>query len=141
MGLQIILDIHQQDDLKLDDLAALNADLMADFHGGFGELYGDFTSDPDWEGPFKIVEGSLRIAENWDGEFSGYGRESPYGDDEIQNSTMVWGCYGENVWKIISKHITAGKLVLHIEIEGNDDEYVIMTPGAYEEKSAGAIRF
>lgn len=138
MGLQIILSIHQQDDIAFDDLDALNTDLMSAQFGGFGELYGDFTSEPDWEGPFKFVDGVLRIAENWDGEFSGYGR-TDYG--ELMNQTMVWGCYGNDVFETISEHLTAGKLVLFIEIEGNDNEYYVITPNSVEKKKASSIQF
>jgi hypothetical protein len=138
MGLQIIMSIHQQDDIAFDDLAKMNDDLMADFHGGFGELYSEFVGEPNWEGPFKMEGDKLKIAENWDSEFAGYGRNS-YGEEH--NSTMVWGCYGDSVFEIISQHLTAGKLVFFIEIEGNDNEYRIVTPGAVEEKNASTIRF
>jgi hypothetical protein len=135
MGLQIILDIHQQDDIAFDDIAALNDDLMNDQYGGFSELYGDFVGEPGFEGPFKLDNsGKLKIAENWDGEFSGYGRSD-------HNSTMVWGCYGKNVWQIIAGHLTGGKLVFHIEIEGNPDEFAIITPGSFVVKSMSDVRF
>jgi hypothetical protein len=129
VGLQIILNIHQQDDLDFYDMPALNAVLMA--HTSFGELYEEFTKLPGFIGPFERNElGQLRIAENWDGDFNGYG-----------NNTMVWGCYGEDIWKQIASNLQQGKLVFHIDIEGNDDEYVIITPGHVEIKKESTIRF
>lgn len=130
MGLQIILNLHQQDDLIIDDINQLNTDLMTDIHGGFSELYGDFTSLPNFNGPFAMNGNTLQIASNWDSEFNGYA-----------NSTMVWGCYGPKIWKIIANHITQGKLVLHLDIEGNPDEYVIITAGQYEIKNASKLIF
>ena len=134
MGLQIVMSIHQQDDIAFDDISAMNDELMADFHGGFGELYGEFVNEPGWVGPLKLNGQKLWIAENWDGEFSGYGRPD-------YNATMVWGCYGDKVFEIISQHLTQGKLVFFIEIEGNDNEYRIITPGNVETKKASEITF
>jgi hypothetical protein len=133
LGLQIILSIHQQDDIAFDDIASLNADLMADFHGGFGELYAEFVGEPGFDGPFKFDE-RLKIAENWDGDFAGYGGAA-------HNATMVWGCYSDSVFEIISRHLTAGKLVFFIEIEGNDNEYRVIGPGQVKKVSASEIRF
>lgn len=132
MGLQIILYIHQVDDLEFDDLAALNTELLDNTkpYGLFGELYDEIISEPGFVGPFKFDDGTFRIAQNWDGGFDGY-----------SDSTMVWGCYGEALFKQIASHITAGKLVLFIEIEGNDNEYYILTPGNVEYKSAADLRF
>lgn len=132
MGLQIILNIHQVEDLVFDDIAVLNDELMNQGYGTFDELYSDECArDPNWKGVF-IQNGpnDLKIACRWDSDFAGY-----------EDNTMVWGCYGPKIWDKISQHIVEGKLVFHIDIEGNPDEYVIMTPGQYEVKSAAKLTF
>jgi hypothetical protein len=130
VGLYITLNIHQVDGDTQFDIGKANPELMADFHGGFGELYDEFTSDPDFEGPFKVVNGELKIACNGEGEFEGY-----------ENYTVVWGCYGDDVFQIIANNIITGKIVFHIDIEGNPDEYRICTPGKVESKVASNLTF
>lgn len=130
MGLQIILSIHQVDPDTDFDVTGANVALMADFHGGFGELYDEFTSNPDWVGPFEWDGSKLTIAENWDSEFDGYG-----------NQTMVWGCYQDKVFEIIAAHIKAGKIVFLIDIEGNDNQYRVCTPNVVKKVNAASIAF
>lgn len=121
MGLQIILNIHQAEDVAFSDLTLMNQFLMKQ---GMGELYDDFENEyEDFDGPFEIVGNDLKVAQNWDGGFEGY-----------ETSTMIWGCFGEREMKTISRFLIAGKIVLHIDIEGNPDEWWIITPGKVEEK-------
>lgn len=121
MGLQIILNIHQAEDVAFSDISLMNQFLMKQ---GMGELYQDFEEDyDDFEGPFVIETNVLKVAQNWDGGFEGY-----------ETSTMIWGCFGEREMKTISRFLIAGKIVLHIDIEGNPDEWWIITPGKVEEK-------
>ena len=131
MGLQIILEIHQVDDGTQFDIGKANEQLMADPYGGFGELYEEFVDDEDdFEGPFKVVNGDLKIAQRWDSDFGGY-----------EKSTMVWGCYGDQVFDIIANNIITGKIVFHIDIEGNPNEYRVCTPGKVEKKMASSVTF
>lgn len=130
MGLMVYLHIHQVDGDTQFDIGKANGELMADFHGGFGELYSEFEDEDDWEGPFKTEKGTLKIANNGDGYFEGY-----------DTYTMVWGCYGNNVFQIIANNIITGKIVFHVDIEGNPDEYYICTPGKFEQKSAAHLSF
>lgn len=130
MGLQIILNLHQVEGVVFDDLSALNDELFN--NTSFGELYHDYcASEPGWKGVF-VQNGpdDLEIAGRWDSDFTGYG-----------SNTEVWGCYGDAIWKAIANRMVEGKLVFHIEIEGNPDEYVVMTPGKYEVKSAAKLIF
>jgi hypothetical protein len=129
MGLQIILSIHQNDDVVFDDIAALNKDLM---DADWGELYEEIQKHKDFEGPVKQeTDGTVRLASRWDSDFSGY---KDYG-------TMVWGCYSDKIWNTFAKHMKNGKLVFFLEVEGNPNEFYIITPGKVEHKSEEDIRF
>lgn len=130
MGLQIVLSLHHFEGVVFDDLTALNDDLLN--NTSFGELYSDdCVPHPAWNGVF-IQNGpdDLKIVCRWDSDFLGY-----------EDDTMVWGCYGDAVWQVIVDHMVEGKLVLHIDIEGNPNEYVIMTPDRYEVKSEAKLTF
>lgn len=134
MGLRIVLEIHQVDDLEIDDLDALNTDLMSGGYGGFGELYSNmgtqYAKEP-FAGPFRQgANGILEIANNGEGEFEGYDQYSE-----------VWGCWDANVAQTIAGHMISGKLVFHQEIEGNPNVYWILTPGNVVTQNAGALTF
>lgn len=136
MGLHITATIHQIDDLVIDDIQALNDDLMA--NSGFGELYGDFTvgqkayqNNDTFQGPFRVLpDGTLQIACNGDGSFEEYG-----------DYTTVWGCFDQAVVDTIAKHVTEGKIVFYEDVEGNPGNYYIITPGKVQHKSTDDIRF
>jgi hypothetical protein len=131
VGLHVTLNIHQIDGETQFDVGKANDQLMADFHGGFGELYDEIQEeDDDFEGPFKVVNGDLCIACRGDDELEGY-----------KKYTTVWGCYGPNVFQIIANNIITGKIVFKVEIEGNDNEFYICTPGHFEKKMASTVAF
>lgn len=121
MGLQVVLYIHQAEDVAFSDISLMNQFLMRQ---GMGELYERFEGDPDFTGPFELVGKDLEVANRWDSEFEGYG-----------DHTMIWGCFGEREMKTISRFLIEGKIVLHIEIEGNPDEWWVITPGKVEAKT------
>jgi len=135
MGLRITVAIHQIDDLVIQDIKALNDDLMA--NSGFGELYEEFQvgqkayqNSDLFEGPFRVLpDGELQIATNEDGGFEQYG-----------DYTSVWGCF-HGVPEVISRHITEGKIVLYEDVEGNPGNYYIITPGKVQHKSTEDLRF
>lgn len=128
MGLQIIMSFHQRENIVFDDIKALNEDLMA--NTSFGELFGEVEQIVPFEGPFKFEEDELKIASNWDGYLEEYGL-----------NTMVWGCYGDDVFQTIAKHLTGGKIVFFVDIEGNDNEFHIITPGNAEKRLESSITF
>ena len=121
MGLQIVLNIHQAEDVVFSDITLMNQFLMKQ---GMGELYDEFENDyEEFEGPFVIETKVLKVAQNWDGGFEGY-----------EQSTMIWGCFGEREMKTIARFLIGGKIVFHIDIEGNPDEWWVITPGKVEER-------
>jgi hypothetical protein len=131
LGLHIDLHIHQVDGKTQFDVGKANEELMDDYHGGFGELYDEISEEEDaFEGPFKVERGDLKIANRSDGGFEGY-----------DTYTTVWGCYSDNVFQIIANNIITGKVVFHVDIEGNPDEYYVCTPGKVEKRSAAALTF
>lgn len=136
MGTQVILSIHQIDKGTDIDTDAANTALMASPYGGFGELYEEFVNDPKWEGPLKLIPGNwrhptrLKIAENWDNDFGGY-----------SDQTMVWGCYGDDVFQTIADNMKSGKVVFFVDTEGSTGEYYICTPNTVVKKLASQLTF
>lgn len=129
MGLYITATIHQVENVEIDDIDALNDELMN--KSALGELYRDFQGDPGFTGPFRIGgNGELEIANNGEGSFEGY-----------DQYTVSYSCFGQGEAQIIANHLTDGKLVIYEEIEGNDNIYWIMTPGKVDTKSTGAMTF
>ena len=128
MGLRVDLSIHQFDDGTVFDVDKVNAELMA--NTSFGELYYDFTNLPTFVGPFKMNGSVLKIANNWDSDFGGYA-----------NTTMVWGCYGDDVFQTIANNISAGKIVFFVEIEGNPNEFYVCEPGVFKKIDETTIKF
>lgn len=123
MGLCVYLKILTEEDAEID-LDPMNEELMRD-RIGFGELYEVFTSFKEFTGPFHIDEdGTLLIAMNSEGNFEGY-----------DHYTNIWGCYSSDTWATIAKHLISGKIVLELDIEGNNNEYIIITPSAWQSKS------
>lgn len=123
MGLQIILNIHQAENVVFSDLDLMNQFLMKQ---GMGELYQDIAEEyeDDFFGPFNMDDGTLKVAVRWDSDFDDYGK-----------STMIWGCFGEREMKTISRFLIGGKIVFHIDIEGNPDEWWVITPGKVEART------
>lgn len=132
MGLHITLSFHQIDDGTEFDVEAANKELLADT--AFGELYEHLLDGhakwKSFEGPFRYNEGELQIANNSDGYFEGY-----------TSYTTVWGCYGPKEFNTIAKHITKGKIVFFVEIEGNPNEFYICTPGNVDKKLESELTF
>jgi hypothetical protein len=130
MGLHIELKILKTSDDLVFDVANANTELMAQQYGGFGELYCEFEHDADFEGPFKSDADGLKIAARYDDDFSGYG-----------DSTMIWGCYGPDVFETIADNISEGKIVFLIDIEGNSNEYYICEPAKVQMKKESELTF
>jgi hypothetical protein len=129
MGLYITATIHQVENAEIDDMDALNADLMNST--SFRDLYGDFQGEPGFTGPFRTgSNGELEIACNGEGSFEGY-----------EQYTVSYSCFDDSVANMIAKHLTDGKLVFFEEIEGNDNIYWVITPGTVATKSTGALTF
>lgn len=129
MGLQIILHIHQADNVKFSDIDLLNTFLDKQ---GMGELYQEFTQGglgiegedgSYFDGTFQLDDGKLYIAQRWDSDFQGY-----------DTSTMIWGCFGEREMRTIARFLIGGKIVFHIDTEGNSDEWWVITPGRVKKK-------
>lgn len=151
MGLRVILEIVDQQGIVIDDLAALNLDAregeielefdgeIETVSGGVNELLTNISdhlqergshrryrpgaqqppNSPPQDIPFYAFEdGKLLIPNMYEYEMDGYG-----------TGCEVWGCYGEVDAKILARHVTAGKIVLMLDIEGNPNEYFIITPG------------
>ena len=132
MGLRIVLQVHQADDVEFDDIEKLNQELLEETP--FGELYDNLdasgTTEP-FEGPLKLLAtGELMLANRSEDAFEGY-----------DSYTNVWGCYGPTLWGKIAEHVSAGKIVFHLDIEGNPDDYIIITPNNYEVKSESTLVF
>ncbi len=57
-----------------------------------------------------------------DGEMLGYG----------SGWSNVRSCFNADAARVLSEHLTTGKLVLMLDnIEGNDNEFYVVTPGKY----------
>ncbi len=133
MGLTVYLNVQQCDDVVFDDLNALNDDLAGDY--GISQLidyYDDKTPNPEFTGWVRqSKDGSVEIARSDDHTFESYG------DSYIE----VWGCWSTKAAQIIANHMVSGKLVLLLDIEGNDNEYYIITPNEVVVKNQSDIRF
>jgi len=131
MGLQVILFVHQSEDVVFDDLSALNAELAK--KTPVGELV-DFYNNPTPIGfsgwLSQAANGTVLVSVGEEHEFQGY-----------EESTEVWACFDADVAKRIAKHMTAGKLVFRLEIEGNEDKYYVLTPQKMEQKASPKVSF
>lgn len=123
MGLRIILNIHQDENLDFSDISLMNTLLMKQ---GMGELYEDLEGidDGDFDGPFVYDGCELMVACREESYFEGYERY-----------TSIYSCFGEREMRTISRFLIEGKIVFHIDIEGNPDEYWVITPNSVEKKS------
>ena len=112
------LTVHQSEDVVFDDLTALHDELMKDYNTA--ELMDDGDGAP---------AGKTFIAQDASGTVTLYNRES----DRHGQSTLVWGCWGDRVNKIVAKHLTSGKLVFKFDEEGHGESYYVITPGKVEQ--------
>lgn len=130
MGLACYLTVHQAEGVEFKDLPALNAKLAKAY--GINELV-DFDTPPpaEFDGWLKQeADGSVLLSNCEEHTFQGY-----------EPTVEVWGCWTNDAAKLIAKGLKAGKLVFHLEIEGNDDIYTVITPGKFEDHGAPAVRF
>lgn len=109
MGLTVTIGTQKQTDIAFDDIAALNAELFNDT--GIGELLGDYDNH-DF---VRLENGELQFQD----------RDS----DAYFKRADVWGCFGLKEAKVIAKHLTAGKLILRKDIEGNEPHWFMISPG------------
>jgi hypothetical protein len=124
MGLQVILNIQSQDNAVFD-LTAMNAHFMKPGYGSFNELYSEFTvgeqayhTQETYQGPFVVNDaGYLKIANREEDYFANY-------DDYSE----VWGCFDDDTARDMSTFMQSGRMVLRLDIEGNETEYFILEP-------------
>ena len=124
------LGVHQTENLVID-IPAANAELMGVPYHGFKELLEDFVGEPGFDGPLKYEDGKLLIAKNEEHTFDGYADEY----------VSVWSCIGDREAKIISKHISEGKLVLRLDPEGYDSEFYLIKPDSVVKKTVSDLSF
>ena len=130
MGLTVYAHIHQSENVAFDDIAALNKELEEDT--SIGELTEEAVGQPGYNGFFRLDDpNDLKLAQLTDKEFSSY--EKGY--------CMVYGCLEDDEAEVVAKHLTAGKIVIHKEIEGNPAEFLIITPGKVQTKSIEDVKF
>ena len=129
MGLQVILNIQSQDKAVFD-IAGLNQDIITS-RNDLGELYGEFQigdkayhNSDTYQGPFIVdASGDVKIACREEDYFAQYA-----------DYTEVWGCFHEGEAKRIAKYLQSGRMVLRLDIEGNETEYYIIEPGKMTKK-------
>lgn len=128
MSLRIVLELHQVDDIVINDVNRLNQALM---QTAIGDITKDqsFEYDDDYTGFFKIDNNTLLLADHCDGYWEGY-----------ENYSHVYS-FGNLEAQTIADHLDQGKIVFHKDIEGNPDEYWIITPGNVRMISASELRF
>jgi len=137
MGLTVTIAFHQIEDVVFDDVKALNDDLLQ--NTSFGELYGDinpgqvaYQNNDIYDGPFQYNgPAEIKIANVED--------SSTFGD--YNTYTEVWSCFGEDEAQVIANHITQGKLVFLMDVEGHDNEFWILTPGKVAHKYESEVKF
>lgn len=135
MSTYTYLNVHQDEGVVFDDIAALNKDLT---DAGCGELLEDIESiqigtdfKKNWQDNYipydgRVIDfvvqdedGKVKFASVDDGHtFCGHTTEY----------ILVWSCFYINEMKIIANHMTAGKLVFRFAVEGDPDEYFSITP-------------
>lgn len=116
MGLQILLSIHEWKSNA--DINAINADLMKD-SPGIIELYDEYTIGQNgFDGMFKKKGKKILIFSREEGQYVDYYSE-------------VWSCFDNKALKSIAKHVTDGRIVFHVDVEGNPDEYWILENGKH----------
>lgn len=133
--------IHQDEDVIYDDLVQLNAEL---FNSGAGELLEDIEAiqvsknAKNWRDNYIPYDGrqiDFLIQENGKTKIASVDDGHSFCGHVTENS-LVWGCFYKDEMKIIAKHMTAGKLVIRMEIEGWPDEFYVLTPGSVKEVKA-----
>lgn len=130
MVLACYLTVHQNEGIVFKDLDELNKTLVE--NSAIRELVEfDDPNPEDFEGWISQNEdGSILLNERDEAYFGGY-------NDRIQ----VWYCWDTDAAQIIADGMTAGKLVLYLEVEGNESSYYILTPGKVEVRYRSGIRF
>jgi hypothetical protein len=124
MGLQVILNFQSMDNVVFD-LPAMNAHFMKPGFGSFNELFSEFTigetayhTGETYQGPFILDgNGDLKIACREEDYFAQYA-----------DYTEVWGCFDKETAEDMAKFMKSGRMVLRLEIEGNETKYFIIEP-------------
>ena len=135
MGLTVTLAVQQCDDVVFDDIKAMNDELNT---LGAGELL-DPSEIEYWSQPQSTLQGFVK--QEADGQVLLGGRQDGEWDGYSAEWVNIYGCIGKQEFEAMSRHMTAGKLVLRMDIEGNETQYYIVTPGSVEEKTQSALRF
>jgi hypothetical protein len=117
MSLEIILQVLDQQNVVIDDLDALNADTQATDVGEITENL-QYGTQAKYKGFYNFENGNLMIAEICDSEMIGYGDYS-----------NTHGCYNEAEAQVLANHMTSGKVLMTLNIEGNTNEYFIVSRG------------
>jgi hypothetical protein len=114
MGLRITLTIISETDAEID-IDKLNEELKSNV---IDEIYETAKTTSGFTGPFEIVADELVIAEiNDSTDFEGYGI-----------TTHIWGAYNDETWQIIGANLIKGKIIFELDIEGNENEVITITP-------------
>jgi len=109
MGLITYLHIVDQEGVVIDDMDALNKDTE---DAGVNELSDNISYNAQaYQGFYQMANGKLKIAQFGDGEFNDY----------ADGWSSVYGCYYIDAAEVLSKHMTEGKIVLMMDIEGNGE--------------------
>lgn len=130
MSVMRTLKVHQCDDVKFTNINLLNAKL---YQTNICELV-DFSPMPSknqYNGFLRLQDGQLKIASRGEvTEFDGYKDFAP-----------VWGSFGEQEVQMIADNLQTGKIVFYMEVEGNTDYYLVLTPGQVENIQQTTLKF
>jgi hypothetical protein len=123
MSCSTIATIHHAEGVRIDDVDALNRELMDLGNMSFGELYSPRSALlPEWRGPFMIDGNDEILIADAESE----------GRCEYGSSTQVWACWSRSVTDAIARHLVQGEIVFEIVEEGQPYEYLVITPGSFD---------
>jgi hypothetical protein len=125
------LNVHQEENVQIDDITALNADLSKTSVIEILEDIEYIEQGPNnyvaYDGEtidfIMIDSGKIKFASIDDGHvYTGH----------VSEYVLVWSCFHLDEMKILARHMTTGKLVLRLEADGYADEYFVLTPNKVE---------
>lgn len=98
----------------IEDLKGLNEALKKTSVAELLESYGR----PDADEFIRIEDGEMTF---YDREMGEYGA-----------TIEVWGCFYNTEPQVISRYVTEGEIVFHLDMEGEPDQYIKVTPNKAE---------
>lgn len=132
------ISVHQDEDVIFNDLIALNQALMKT---GVRELIDGIEaiqiSDnaKNWQDNYIPYDGrhiDFVVQEDGNTKFASVDDGHSF-CGHVTEQSLVWSCFGEREMKIVSDHMTSGKLVLRFEEEGWPSSYYVLTPGSVDQ--------